>query len=90
MRVLCSWAKSRKISESIETMAPATLDGFLQKFYLEVRKQGGSEYELACEPQTYFRSSLLSLRNNACEPERQNDFHDVKPFVLVLANQIKG
>ena len=26
-------------------MAPATLDGVLQKFYLEVRKQDGSEYE---------------------------------------------
>ena len=22
-----------------------------------------------------------------CEPERQNDFRDVKPFVLMLANQ---
>ena len=40
-----SWAKSCKINESIETMAPATLDEVLQKFYLEVRKQDGSEYE---------------------------------------------
>ena len=45
MRVWYSWAKSRQINESIETMAPATLDGVLQKFYLEVRKQDGSEYE---------------------------------------------
>ena len=33
MRVWYSWAKSRQINESIETMAPATLDGVLQKFY---------------------------------------------------------
>ena len=45
---------------------------------------------IACEQQTYFRSSLLSLRKiNVCEPERQNDFRDVKPFVLMLANQIR-
>ena len=41
---LVFWAKSRQVNESIETMAPATLDGVLQKFYLEVRKQDGSEY----------------------------------------------
>ena len=40
-----SLAKSRQINESVETMAPATLDRVLQKFYLEVRKQDGSEYE---------------------------------------------
>ncbi|CAH3189950.1 unnamed protein product [Porites lobata] len=45
MRVWYSWAKSRQITQSIETMAPATLDGVLQNFYLEVRKQDGSEYE---------------------------------------------
>ena len=45
---------------------------------------------IACEQKTYFRWSLLSLREcNVCEPERQNDFLDVKPFVLVLANQIR-
>ena len=32
----------------------------------------------------------LPPKNNVCEPERQNDFGDVKPFVLILANQIKG
>ena len=30
-----------------------------------------------------------SLKNNTCEHEWQNDFHDVKPFVLIFANQIK-
>ena len=45
MRVWCSWVKSHQINESIEIMAPATLDGVLQKFSLEVRKQDVSEYE---------------------------------------------
>ena len=32
----------------------------------------------------------LPPKKNVCEPERQNDFRDVKPFVSMLANQIKG
>ena len=45
---------------------------------------------IACEQQTYFRSSLLSLpKINVCEPERQNDFPWRKTFVLMLANQIR-
>ena len=32
----------------------------------------------------------LPPKNSVCEPERQNDFHDVKSFVLMLAKQIKG
>ena len=58
MRVWYSWAKSRQINESIETMAPSTLDGVLQKFYLEVRKQDGSEYE----PVSYTHLTLPTKR----------------------------
>ena len=37
------------------------------------------------------RYLVLSLRTNSvCEPEGENDFRDVKLFVLILANQIKG
>ena len=32
----------------------------------------------------------LPPKNIVSEPERQNDFLDKKPFVLMLANQIKG
>ena len=32
----------------------------------------------------------LSPKNNVRERDRQNDFHDLKPFVLMFANQIKG
>ena len=45
MKIWSPWAKSRNINVSIETMAPATLNEVLHKFYLEVRKQDGSEYE---------------------------------------------
>ena len=31
----------------------------------------------------------LPPKNSVCELERQNDFHDVKSIVLMLANQIK-
>lgn len=33
--------------------------------------------------------AFLPPKNSACEPEQQNDFHDVELFVLMLANQIK-
>ena len=33
------------IDVNMETMAPATLVEVLKKFYVEVRKQDGSEYE---------------------------------------------
>ena len=47
---------------------------------------------VACEQQMYFLSWLnsLPLKNNVCEPERQNDFHDTESFALMLANQNKG
>ena len=45
MSVWFSWAKSRKKNEELETLGPATLDEVLQQFYLEVRRQDGSEYE---------------------------------------------
>ena len=32
----------------------------------------------------------LPPKINVGEPERQNDFRDVEPFVLMLASQIKG
>ena len=32
----------------------------------------------------------VSPKNNICERDRQNDFCDLKPFVLMFANQIKG
>ena len=32
----------------------------------------------------------LHQKSNVCEPEWQNDFRDVRSFVLMSANQIKG
>ena len=46
---------------------------------------------VACEQQTHFRSSLLSLRKIAsANPSSKTIFRNVKPFVLMLAYQIKG
>ena len=45
MRVWSSWATSRNINVNMETISPAALDEILQKYYLEVRKQDGSDYE---------------------------------------------
>ena len=32
---------------------------------------------------------VLLPKSNVCEPERHNDFRNVKPFVLMSVNQIK-
>ena len=40
------------------------------------------------QTQTYFRLSLGSAENNACEPEPEKDFCHVIVFVFSLANHI--
>ena len=39
------WAKLKKIDHEIEKLAPFELDLILQKFFTEVRKRNGNEYE---------------------------------------------
>ena len=57
MRAYSSWAKSRNINVNMEVMAPAT------KFYLEVTKEDGSEYE----PDSL--KVIQAARNGTCPPE---------------------
>ena len=46
MNVLNYWCASRRIQNvNIETMAPEDLDNLLGKFYAEVKKQDGEDYE---------------------------------------------
>ena len=45
MTVWRKWCAARSINENIESFSPQVLDGILTKFYAEVRKQDGSEYE---------------------------------------------
>ena len=45
MNVFNSWCSSRHLDISIETMAPEELDKVLSKFYTEVKKKDGDDYE---------------------------------------------
>ena len=45
LTVWIKWCKVRNIDENIERYSPQALDEVLKKFYLEVRKKDGSEYE---------------------------------------------
>jgi hypothetical protein len=49
MNVLKSWCTSRRIQNvNITTMAPHELDKLLSKFYAEVKKRDGTDYEPDC------------------------------------------
>ena len=45
LTVWMKWCKVRNIDEKIERYSPQALDEVLTKFYVEVRKKDGSEYE---------------------------------------------
>jgi len=45
LTVWMKWCKARNIDDEIESFTPQALDEILTKFYAEVRKRDGSEYE---------------------------------------------
>ena len=45
MKVFNSWCSSRHLDINIETMAPEELDNVLGKFYAELKKKDGEDYE---------------------------------------------
>ena len=45
LTVWMKWCKARNIDDKIERYSPQALDEVLKKFYVEVRKKDGSEYE---------------------------------------------
>ena len=49
-----------------------------------------SPNSLACGHRRISGRRFSPPKSNVCEPERQNDFRGEKPFVLMLANQIKA
>ena len=45
LAVWTKWCEGRNIDDKIESFSPQALDEILTKFYAEVRKRDGSEYE---------------------------------------------
>jgi hypothetical protein len=53
-----TWLKARNECRNLENMLPKELDGYLARFYLNIRKQDGTEYEptsLSCFRQSVWR-----------------------------------
>jgi len=45
MSAWAEWCKARNIDVNMETYCPQVLDGLLNKFYIEIRKKDGTDYE---------------------------------------------
>ena len=45
MAAWAEWCKARNINVNMETYCPQALDGLLNKFYVEIRKKDGTDYE---------------------------------------------
>ena len=66
-----------------------TQDYYIQFLFLKLVQSSSQSCSLRTgDP--FLVITSLPPKNGVCEPEEQNDFRDVKPFVLMLASQIKG
>ena len=45
MSAWTEWCKARNINVKMESYCPQALDGLLNKFYIEIRKKDGTDYE---------------------------------------------
>ena len=45
MSAWAEWCKARNINVNMESYCPQALDGLLNKFYVEIRKKDGTDYE---------------------------------------------
>ena len=96
MNVFQSWAKSRhRENASIETMPPEELDTVLTKFYTEVKKKDGDDYEP--ESLKTMQSAIerhLKDKNYPLSIVRSREFHNSQEVLnakaLSLRQQGKG
>ena len=89
-RSILSTAFSSSIICTLFVEIPRYLEIPLTDFFETSQNRRQAPKVLACEPQTYFLSSLLSLRKITCANPSGKRFPWLKTFVLMLANQIKG
>ena len=89
-RSILSTAFSSSIICTLFVEIPRYLEIPLTDFFETSQNRRQAPKVLACEPQTYFLSSLLSLRKITCANPSGKRFPWRKTFVLMLANQIKG
>ena len=96
MNVFKSWCQSRHLENvNIETMAPEELDNILSKFYAEVRKRDGDDYEP--ESLKIMQSAIeryLKEKNYPLSIVRSREFHNSQEILhakaISLRQQGKG
>ena len=62
LRVFASWANERKVEPELSKYTPENLNSILCRYFAEVRKQDGSEYEPDC-----FRVMLAAMDRKLLE-----------------------
>ena len=65
MRVFCQWTQKRDHPKNIEVLVPDTLDSILQRFFTEINKKDGKDYE---------PSSLTAMQNSIDRYLRQSNY----------------
>ncbi|XP_073245710.1 uncharacterized protein KIAA1958-like [Porites lutea] len=96
MNVFKSWCQSRHLENvNIETMAPEELDNILSKFYAEVKKRDGDDYEPECLK--IMQSAIeryLKEKNYPLSIVRSREFHNSQEILhakaISLRQQGKG
>ena len=65
MGVFCQWTQKRDQLKNIEVLVPDTLDSILQRFFTEINKKDGKDYE---------PSSLTAMQNSIDRYLRQSNY----------------
>ena len=90
MSVWRNWCKARSTNDSIDSYDPVALDGLLTRFYAEIRKQDGSEYEP--ESLRVMQASLeryLRQRNYPVSIITGREFHKSQETLDCKAKQLR-
>ena len=90
MTVWRNWCKARSTNDSIDSYDPVALDGLLTRFYAEIRKQDGSEYEP--ESLRVMQASLeryLRQRNYPVSIITGREFHKSQETLDCKAKQLR-
>ena len=95
IKVVQTWCKSRNITENFETLEPSQLDKMLCRFYAEVKKKDGDDYEP--ESLKIMQAAIdryLKEMNYSCSITRSREFHKSQKVLhakaLSLRHQGKG
>ena len=82
-----SWAKERGLNQELSSYVPHDLNDVLMKFYAELQKADGSEYEPACL--RVMRASLDRYLKEKKYPVSLLDMEEFKESNLILEDKAR-